>query len=75
MQTGAGVDSGSSALTWRQAERLLMNYKDLAGSGAPDRMIEAFTSESFALAISLKCVARLNSNAFLSRELSARTIA
>jgi hypothetical protein len=45
MQTGADVDSGSSALTRRQAERLLMKYQDLAGSGAPDRMIEAFTSD------------------------------
>lgn len=45
MQTGADEDSGSGALTRREAERLLMFYQDLAGSGAPDRMIEVFTSD------------------------------
>ena len=45
MQTGADVDSGSGALTRREAERLLTYYQALAGSGAPDRMIEAFTSD------------------------------
>jgi nuclear transport factor 2 (NTF2) superfamily protein len=45
MQTGKDVDSGSDMLTLREAERLLMHYQDLAGSGAPDRMIEAFTPD------------------------------
>jgi nuclear transport factor 2 (NTF2) superfamily protein len=45
MQTGADLDNRSDALTLGEAERLLMHYQDLAGSGAPDRMIEAFTSD------------------------------
>jgi nuclear transport factor 2 (NTF2) superfamily protein len=45
MQAALDGDAASDALTVREAERLLMHYLDLAGSGAPDRMIEAFTSD------------------------------
>jgi|SRR5580704_409350 nuclear transport factor 2 (NTF2) superfamily protein len=45
MQMGTDADSASKPLTRREAERLLAHYQDLAGSGTPDRMIEAFTSD------------------------------
>jgi nuclear transport factor 2 (NTF2) superfamily protein len=45
MQMGTDADSVSKPLTRHEAERLLAHYQDLASSGAPDRMIEAFTSD------------------------------
>jgi hypothetical protein len=45
MQIGAGGEVASAALTLRETGRLLAYYQDLAGSGAPDRMIAAFTSD------------------------------
>jgi hypothetical protein len=74
MQTGADVDSGSGALTRREAERLLMYYQDLAGSGAPDRMIEAFTPGVFVRFADFPGMrGHTELKHFLSRELSART--
>jgi nuclear transport factor 2 (NTF2) superfamily protein len=45
MQTPSDGDVASAQLTLSEAERLVAHYQDLAGSGAPDRMIEAFTSD------------------------------